>query len=77
MGSSQKLKKNKYFSIGGHTDNHNILSFLSYKESKREIFDSINKIKRKTKINVKHFGYTKGLKSTYGKREINLLKKKV
>lgn len=72
----KKLNKSKYFTIGGHTVNHSILSFLNDNEAKKEIFNSINEIKRKTKINVKHFSYPEGLSFTYGKREINLLKKK-
>ena len=72
----RKLNQCKYFTVGGHTVNHPILSFLSDKEAKEEIYNSINIIKKNTKINIKHFSYPEGLKHTYGKREIKLLKNK-
>ena len=72
----KKLNQCKFFSIGGHTINHSILSFLKYSEAKKEIFNSINEIEKKAKIKIKHYSYPEGLKHTYGKREINLLKRK-
>ena len=72
----KKLNQSKFFTIGGHTVNHPILSFQNNYEVKKEIINSINIIKKRTKINVKHFSYPEGLRHTYGKREINLLKKK-
>lgn len=72
----KELNKNKNFTIGAHSVNHAILSFLKDLEAKKEIIESINTIKKKAKINVKHFSYPEGLKHTYGKREINLLKEK-
>ena len=72
----RKLNQCKYFTVGGHTVNHPILSFLSNVEAKKEIFNSINTIKKNTKIKIKHYSYPEGLKHTYGKREIKLLKNK-
>ena len=72
----RKLNQCKYFSIGGHTVNHRILSFLNDMEAKKEIYNSINLIKKNTKIKIKHYSYPEGLKHTYGKREIKLLKNK-
>lgn len=72
----KELNNNKNFTIGAHSVNHSILSFLKYLEAKREIIESINTIKKRAKINIKHFSYPEGLKHTYGKREITLLKKK-
>jgi|TARA_Y100000294_G_C8543577_1_gene332207 peptidoglycan/xylan/chitin deacetylase (PgdA/CDA1 family) len=72
----KKLNTSKYFSIGGHTVNHPILSFLKYNKAKKEINDSINIIQTKTKIKIHHYSYPEGLKHTYGEREINLLKKR-
>lgn len=72
----KELNKNKNFTIGAHSVNHSILSFLKYLEAKREIIESINTIKKRAKIKIKHFSYPEGLKHTYGKREITLLKKK-
>ena len=72
----RKLNQCKYFTFGGHNVNHGILSFLSDKEAKKEIYNSVNAIKKNTKIKVKHYSYPEGLKHTYGKREIKLLKNK-
>ena len=49
---------------------------MKYSEAKKEIFNSINEIEKKQKIKIKHYSYPEGLKHTYGKREINLLKRK-
>ena len=72
----RKLNECKYFTIGGHSVNHHILSFLNDKEVKKEIYNSINIIKKNTKIKIKHYSYPEGLNHTYGKREIKLLKNK-
>lgn len=72
----RKLNQCEYFTVGGHTVNHPILSFLSDRESKKEIYNSINAIKKNTKIRIKHYSYPEGLKHTFGKREIKLLKNK-
>ncbi len=72
----KKLNESKYFTIGGHSVNHPILSFLKYSDAKKEIYNSINLIEKNLKIKVKHFSYPEGLKHTYGKREILFLKKK-
>ena len=45
-------------------------------EAKKEIYNSINAIKKNAKIKIKHYSYPEGLKLTYGKREIKLLKNK-
>ena len=72
----KKLSNCKYFTIGGHTVNHPILSFLNYSDAKAEINNSINIIEKKAKIKVEHFSYPEGLNHTYGEREIKLLKKR-
>ena len=70
----RKLNQCEYSIVGGHTVNHPILSFLSDKDAKKEIYNSINAIKKNAKIIVKHYSYPEGLKNTFGKREIKLLK---
>ena len=72
----KKLNQCKYFTVGGHTVNHTILSFLSNREAKKEIYNSIYAIKKNTKIKIKHYSYPEGLKHTYSKRDIKLLKTK-
>tara|TARA_E500000331_G_C17248865_1_gene710233 strand:+ start:908 stop:1819 length:912 start_codon:yes stop_codon:yes gene_type:complete len=72
----KKINHCKYFTIGGHTVNHPILSFLKYQDVKKEINNSIDIINQKIKIKIKHYSYPEGLGHTYSKREINLLKKR-
>ena len=72
----RKLNKCEFFTVGGHTINHPILSFLNNNDVKKEIYNSINTIKKNTKIKIRHFSYPEGLNHTFGKREIKLLKKK-
>jgi len=72
----RKLNQCEYFTVGGHTVNHPILSFLCDREAKKEIYNSINAIKKNTKIKIKHYSYPEGLKHTFGKREMKLLKNK-
>lgn len=72
----KKLNSSKYFLIGGHTVDHSILSFLNNKEAKKEIYNSINRIEKNTKIKLRHYSYPEGLRHTFGKREIKLLKEK-
>ena len=72
----KKLIQCKYFTVGGHTVNHPILSYLNNIEAKKEIYNSINTIKKNAGIKIKHYSYPEGLKHTFGKREIKLLKNK-
>ncbi len=72
----RKLNQCKYLTIGGHTVNHSILSFLNDRDAKKEIYNSIKAIKKNAKIKIKHYSYPEGLKHTFGKREIKLLKNK-
>jgi peptidoglycan/xylan/chitin deacetylase (PgdA/CDA1 family) len=70
----RKLNQCKYFIIGGHSINHSILSFLKFNQVKKEINNSIKIIEKKLKLKLEHYSYPEGLKNTYGKREIRLLK---
>ena len=71
----KKINSNNLFLIGGHTQNHKILSFLNNKSCNSEIEKCISTIKNKTNISLEHFSYPEGLKHTYGNREIKILKK--
>ena len=69
------IKSNPLFLIGGHTKNHPILSFIDNRACKKEIEGCIKNINSKIDINLEHFSYPEGLRHTYGKREIKMLKK--
>ena len=71
----KKINTYPLFSIGGHTNSHPILSYLSFKDCKKEIEGSIKYIKKNTGIILKHYSYPEGLFHTYGNREIQILKK--
>ena len=72
----KKLDKQKLFTVGGHTKTHKILSFLSDKEVKKEINESIRLIVKKLKKKIIHYSYPEGLRHTFSNREILLLKQK-
>jgi peptidoglycan/xylan/chitin deacetylase (PgdA/CDA1 family) len=72
----KKLDKQKLFTVGGHTKTHKILSFLSDKEVKKEINESIRLIVKKLNKKIIHYSYPEGLRHTFSNREILLLKQK-
>lgn len=71
----KKINKQKLFTIGGHSKKHSILSHLNAKQLQNEVKESLNGIKKIIKKQVIHYSYPEGVKGTFGKREINLLKK--
>ena len=74
-GNVIRMSKNKLFTIGGHSKNHDILSRLSDKKIKNDISFTIRAINKKLKKKIKHFSYPEGTKGTYSQREIKILRK--
>ena len=70
-----KLNNNEFFTIGGHSHSHAILSFLKKQEMEREIQLSLKFLWEKGKIKTKHYSYPEGLENSYNKDVIRVLKK--
>lgn len=70
-----EMASNNLITFGAHTHNHRILSYLDSNQLNEEIETSINLIKNKTGIIVKHFSYPEGFKKSFDRRTINALKK--
>jgi peptidoglycan/xylan/chitin deacetylase (PgdA/CDA1 family) len=71
----ENLNSKKIFTIAPHSHNHKILSFCDTQTLNSEISDSINLLKKKTKINNIHFAYPDGQINHYNCKVINVLKK--
>lgn len=70
------LGANKYFTIGGHSHNHEVLSMLPEERMFNEIDKCISILKNKLKKNIMHFSYPEGLKNHFNYTIINYLKDK-
>ena len=69
------MSKNKLFSFGAHTVDHEILSYLSKSEMISQIKKSVSTLSNKLNLNVKHFSYPEGQKIHYNQAAIKFLKK--
>ena len=56
----KKISKNNLFTLGGHSLDHDILTKMNMKELDHNIIKTIEIIKNKTGVNVKHFSYPEG-----------------
>jgi len=72
----KRMDSQKLFTIGGHSKTHRILSFLSSEDVKKEINQSLRILEKNLKRKIVHYSYPEGLKHTFSKREISLLKAK-
>ena len=70
------LSANKYFTIGGHSHNHEVLSMLPEGRMFNEIDKCISILKNKLKKNIMHFSYPEGLENHFNYTIINYLKDK-
>jgi peptidoglycan/xylan/chitin deacetylase (PgdA/CDA1 family) len=70
-----EMKKNKYFSIGGHGHQHISLPSFTEHDMQKEISASLELFYKKAKIKLKHYSYPEGQKIDFNPRVINLLKK--
>jgi peptidoglycan/xylan/chitin deacetylase (PgdA/CDA1 family) len=71
----KKTIKNKLFSLGGHSLEHDIYTNLSKSEVRKNIKKTIEIIKKKTNYKIKHFSYPEGQKMHFNKYIISELKK--
>ena len=70
-----KLNNNEFFTIGGHSHSHAILSFLKKQEMEREVKLSLKFLWEKGKIKTNHYSYPEGLANSYNQDVIKVLKK--
>ena len=71
----KKTIKNKLFSLGGHSLEHDIYSNLSKLDVRKNIKKTIEIIKKKKNYKIKHFSYPKGQKMHFSRYIISELKK--
>jgi len=67
------LNKNKLFIIGGHTLNHEIMSFQNTENMKKDISSTLSIINYKLNQKTKHFSYPEGQKHHYNQSVISTL----
>jgi peptidoglycan/xylan/chitin deacetylase (PgdA/CDA1 family) len=68
------LDESDLFSIGGHSDTHSVLTFLSSDELNYEVRSCLQKLEKFAGINTTHFSYPEGLKHCYNEDVIIALK---
>lgn len=69
-----ELAGDRLFEVGAHGQSHRILSFLSEHELKREVSESIGKLREATGRQIRHFSYPEGLEHCYSPEVIAELK---
>ncbi len=71
----KKLHCPPNYEVGGHTVNHEILSYLDKKNMEYEIFESLKQLRKNIKKKIDLFSYPEGQKKHYNKKVIKCLKK--
>jgi peptidoglycan/xylan/chitin deacetylase (PgdA/CDA1 family) len=71
-----EVGKSDFFTIGGHSHTHQILSFLDSSQLAYELDTSIRLLKDKADIKPIHYSYPEGLKHCYSENVIKELKKR-
>jgi len=64
------ISKGGLIEIGAHTDNHSVLSYLTYEDQKEEIVTSKLKLEEITNLKIKTFAYPFGSHLDYNKRSV-------
>ena len=75
MGVKDVLVIEKEDQFGGHSHNHNILGHLSKQQYTKEINNSLNFLKKRGLLEIRHYSYPEGFKTSFNNEIINLLKK--
>ena len=65
-----ETSKNGLIEIGAHTDNHSVLSYLTYDEQKKEILTSKLKLEEIANFRIKTFAYPFGSHLDYNKSSV-------
>ena len=68
------ISKDGLIEIGAHTDNHSVLSSLTYKDQKEEILASKRKLEEITNLTIKTFAYPFGSHLDYNKNSVSSVK---
>ena len=69
----KEIDENPLFDIGGHTHNHEIMSYLSDSELASEIADCLEILEKKLDRKISLFSYPEGQKKHYNKKVIQFL----
>ncbi len=72
----KELSQNELFTIGGHTHNHKIMSFLSDDELFFEIDTCMSMIQDRVSVSVEHYSYPEGMSNCYNNKVKQALKKR-
>ena len=70
----KELLSNNLFTIGGHTHDHAVLSFLNQNKLKEEIENCLRLIKEKAGVATIHYSYPEGQTRHYNQKVIDTLK---
>ena len=70
------LKRNKLFTLGGHSHIHMPLTYFSKKNAEKQIIKSLNLFKKNVNLKLKHYSYPEGQKNDYNKKIESFLKNK-
>ena len=71
----KKLHNPPHYEVGGHTVNHEILSYLKRKDMEFEISHCLKQLRKNINSNIDLFSYPEGQKNHYNKKVIKYLKK--
>lgn len=71
----KKLHSPPFYEVGGHTVNHEILSYLDNKAMKYEIKECLKQLRTRIDNKIDLFSYPEGQKKHYNKKVIQYLKK--
>ena len=70
----KELNQSEYFTIGGHTHSHPIMSFIDEAELSSEINTCLSLLKSHADVTTTHFAYPEGLAQCYNDKVIDCLK---
>lgn len=70
-----RLHADPLFSVGGHTHNHDIMSYLGAEALEKDVSTCLAKINRAVNDNIRHFCYPEGLAHCYNDSVIDCLKR--